>query len=342
MSQFIKPAKSNSELVQQWKERGLIIPDETRAERYLEHISYYRFSAYTIPFQQLGNTSHQFKPDTKFNDILNLYIFDRELRLIVLDAIERIEVSIRTKINNEMSIQSQNPFWYIKEDYFQNNFNLYRLLANIEKQLTDEQQRLERDEKHILKRYKNNNIDDKERDRLLNNVRKENFLRHYLTQYNTPKLLPSWMMIEMLTWGELSHLYSGLLEKYQKPIAQHFGVQAPILESWLKVLNDVRNICAHHSRLWNREFGRIIKIPISKNTQWLSSAISLNNTNINADKRLYPILVAIQVMLYEISPNSTWIKRLKELLDNYPQIQKEYMGIPQNWELDSFWDKALR
>ncbi|MEG9533975.1 Abi family protein [Mannheimia indoligenes] len=92
------------------------------------------------------------------------------------------------------------------------------------------------------------------------------------------------MMIEMLTWGELSHLYSGLLEKYQKPIAQHFGVQAPILESWLKVLNDVRNICAHHSRLWNREFGRIIKIP----------------------------------------------------------IQKEYMGIPQNWELDSFWDKALR
>ncbi|MEG9533977.1 hypothetical protein [Mannheimia indoligenes] len=56
MSQFIKPAKSNSELVQQWKERGLIIPDETRAERYLEHISYYRFSAYTIPFQQLGNT----------------------------------------------------------------------------------------------------------------------------------------------------------------------------------------------------------------------------------------------------------------------------------------------
>ncbi|MEG9481967.1 hypothetical protein V6W59_06765 [Mannheimia sp. HC-2023] len=68
----------------------------------------------------------------------------------------------------------------------------------------------------------------------------------------------------------------------------------------------------------------------------------MNNTNINADKRLYPILVAIQVMLYEISPNSTWIKRLKELLDNYPQIQKEYMGIPQNWELDSFWDKALR
>ncbi|EFM86846.1 Abi family protein [Actinobacillus pleuropneumoniae] len=150
------------------------------------------------------------------------------------------------------------------------------------------------------------------------------------------------MMIEMLTWGELSHLYAGLSEKHQKPIAKNLGVQAPILESWLKVLNDVRNICAHHSRLWNREFGRVIKTPISQNRLWLSSEIKLNNQHINAEKRLYPILVAIQVLLYTISPNSTWTKRLKALLDSYPDIQKEYMSIPQNWELDSFWDKALR
>lgn len=342
MGQFNKPAKSNQELVQQWKARGLVISDEARAERYLEHISYYRFSAYTIPFQQLNNPNHHFKPNTTFDDILNLYIFDRELRLLVLDAIERIEVSVRTQISNVMGTQAQNPFWYMQESYFKKDFNIYRLLAQIEKQLAEEQQRLERDEKHIQKRYKNNNIDEQERDRLLNNVRKENFLRHYLTQYSTPKLLPSWMMIEMLTWGELSHLYAGISEKHQKPIAKNLGVQAPILESWLKVLNDVRNICAHHSRLWNREFGRIIKTPTSQNTQWLLSAINLNNTHINAEKRLYPILVAIQVLLYTISPNSTWAKRLKELLDSYPDIQKEYMGIPQNWELDSFWDKALR
>ncbi|HEY9550826.1 MAG TPA: Abi family protein [Prevotella sp.] len=90
MGQFNKPAKSNQELVQQWKARGLVISDEARAERYLEHISYYRFSAYTIPFQQLNNPSHHFKPNTTFDDILNLYIFDRELRLLVLDAIERM------------------------------------------------------------------------------------------------------------------------------------------------------------------------------------------------------------------------------------------------------------
>lgn len=341
MSQFTKPAKSNQELVQQWKTRGLIVLDETRAERYLEHISYYRFSAYTIPFQKPNNLDHQFKLNTTFDDILNLYIFDRELRLLVLDAIERIEISVRTQISNIMGIQTQNPFWYMQESYFKRDFNLYRLLAQLEKQLADEKQRLDRDEKHILQRFKKQNINENERDRLLTNVRKENFLRHYLTQYSTPKLLPSWMMIEMLTWGELSHLYAGLAEKYQKPIAKHFGLQAPVLESWLKVLNDVRNICAHHSRLWNKEFGRVIKIPTSQNTQWLSSEIKLSNQHINAEKRLYPILVAIQVLLYSVSPDSTWAKRLKALLDNSPQIQKEYMGIPQDWELDSFWHKAL-
>lgn len=342
MSQFNKPAKSNKELIQQWRERGLIVSDETRTEHYLEHISYYRFSAYTIPFQQLNNPKHHFKPNTKFDDILNLYIFDRELRLLILDAIERIEVSVRTQINNVMGIRTDNPFWYMEEVYFKKDFKLYRLLALLEKQLVDEKERLERDEKHIWQRYKNDNINEEERERLLGNVRKENFLRHYLAQYSTPKLLPSWMMIEMLTWGELSHLYAGLLEKYQKPIAKNLGVPATILESWLKVLNDVRNICAHHSRLWNREFGRIIKIPTSQNTAWLSSTITLSYTHINSEKRLYPILVAIQVLLYAISPKSTWAKRLKTLLDSYPNIQKEYMGIPQNWEFDSFWDKALR
>ena len=266
--------------------------------------------------------------------------------MLVLDAIERIEVSVRTQISNVMGTQAQNPFWYMQESYFKKDFNIYRLLAQIEKQLAEEQQRLERDEKHIQKRYKNRNIDEQERDRLLNNVRKENFLRHYLTQYNTPKLLPSWMMIEMLTWGELSHLYAGLSEKHQKPIAKNLGVQAPILESWLKVLNDVRNMFAISALITAdygiENLGALLSTPTSQNTKWLLSAISLNNTHINAEKRLYPILVAIQVLLYTISPNSTWAKRLKELLDSYPDIQKEYMGIPQNWELDSFWDKALR
>ena len=104
MVQFIKQAKSNQEHLQTWQDRGLIIPDLARADRYLSFIGYYRLSAYTIPFQHIVATPstvlHQFKTNTTFDDVLNLYIFDRELRLLVMDAIERMP-----------ELWHQDPFW---------------------------------------------------------------------------------------------------------------------------------------------------------------------------------------------------------------------------------------
>lgn len=334
---YEKVAKTNLELIEQWENRGLIVDNRDRAERYLNNISYYRLSAYAIPFRK--HNSEEFKQDIKFNDILDLYIFDRELRLLVMDAIERIEVAIRSQISNQMSLEKQDPFWYTNEEYFSSDYNFYCLLAKIEKQLSDEKLRLKRDEDEIQIKYKANEI---KKQNSLDRIRKENFLRHYITQYDSPKLPPSWMMMEMLTWGDLSHLYSGLDTKYQKNIATQFDVKQPVFGSWLKVLNDVRNICAHHGRLWNKQFGRKIKIPKSNHTLWLKSPIKLNNTEIDAEKRLYVILVAVQVLLYKISPNSTWAKRLKTLLENYPNISKEYMGIPLDWYQDHFWEKALQ
>jgi abortive infection bacteriophage resistance protein len=254
MVQFTKQAKSNQEHLQTWQDRGLIIPDLARADRYLSFIGYYRLSAYTIPFQQIVTTPstvlHQFKANTTFDDVLNLYIFDRELRLLVMDAIERIEVAIRAQICNVLCHLSGNAFWYTDEQHFSHNYAHMRLLASIERQLLDEKSRLERDEKAIDQRK---SVSQADKDALKDKARKENFLRHYLSKYDSPKLPPSWMMIEMLTWGELSHLYVGLKStQAKKQIAQNLGIHAEVLESWLKTLNDVRNICAHHSRLWNK------------------------------------------------------------------------------------------
>ena len=142
MAQFTKQAKSNQAHLQTWQDRGLIIPDLARADRYLSFIGYYRLSAYTIPFQKpvTVNSSalHQFKANTSFDDVLNLYIFDRELRLLVMDAIERIEVAIRAQICNVLCDQSGNAFWYTDEQHFSHNYAHMRLLASIERQLMDE------------------------------------------------------------------------------------------------------------------------------------------------------------------------------------------------------------
>lgn len=344
MVQFTKQAKSNQEHLQTWQDRGLIIPDLVRADRYLSFIGYYRLSAYTIPFQQIVTTPstvlHQFKTNTTFDDVLNLYIFDRELRLLIMDAIERIEVAIRAQICNVLCHLSNDAFWYTDEQHFNYGYAHMRLLASIERQLLDEKSRLERDEKAIDQRK---SVSQADKDALKDKVRKENFLRHYLSKYDSPKLPPSWMMIEMLTWGELSHLYVGLKSNQtKKQIAQNLGLHAEVMESWLKSLNDVRNICAHHSRLWNKEHGRSIKIPTSNAIQWLHNPVTLSNSAIRYEKRSYMLLVAMQTLLYKISPNSTWAKRLKDLIEQYPSLSKANMGMPELWYQDPFWQQALQ
>lgn len=348
MLEFNKPAKNNQELIKEWKNRGLQINDETRTSRYLDFIGYYRLSAYTIPFQIPNSTTlHNFKPNVSFDDILDLYVFDRELRLLIMDAIERIEVAIRTQICNVHSLAKNDDglildaFWYLNEHHFFNKFSHFRLLANIEKQLLDEKNKLDSDIKNIDKRK---NISHEQKSLLIERAQKENFLRHYLTQYDKPKLPPSWMVMEMLTWGELSHLYAGLKSAaIKKEIATNLGVNAEILESWLKALNSIRNICAHHGRLWNKELGVAIKIPTSSKIKWLSTTPQCSELyNVQFKRRVYSILTVLQSLLYTISPNSTWANRLKALLERYPSVPRVNMGMPINWEEDTFWQEAFQ
>lgn len=347
MSEFNKPAKNNRELIEEWKNRGLQIDDEIRACRYLDFISYYRLSAYTIPFQIPQTAAlHMFNGGTTFDDILDLYVFDRELRLLVMDAIERIEVAIRAQICNIHSLAKNSDdshygaFWYLNEHHFLHKFSHFRLLANIEKQLLDEKDKFDRDLKNIDKRK---SLSSEQRQILIERAKKENFLRHYLTQYDKPKLPPSWMVMEMLTWGELSHLYAGLKSSsIKKEIATNLGVNAEILESWLKALNSIRNICAHHGRLWNKELGVAIKIPTSSGIKWLSTIPERSELgNVQFERRIYSILVALQTLLYTISPHSTWALRLKALLERYPNVPRTNMGIPKNWQNDEFWKEAF-
>jgi len=344
MPAYTKPACTPAALLTQWQARGLYLPDLPRAERYLTHISYYRFSAYAIPFQQLNDPRHHFKPNTSFDDILTLYVFDRELRLLILDALERIEIAVRTHLCNHMSLTYSNPFWYMEQRHFKRDYQHARLLDTIQKQLSDEQKRMQRDENLIINKR---HLSTAQQQQMLDQVRKENFLRHYLSQHYQPHLPPCWMMVEMLTWGDLSFLYHGLLSNAdQKAIARALGTHAELLTSWLKVLNDVRNICAHHGRLWNKEFGRSVKIPKSHShpnaKKWLANPVTLASQQIRFEKRIYAVLVVIQSLMYTICPHSSWALRLQKLLHQYSSVNGSSMGIPQAWSEDPFWHPALQ
>ncbi len=339
MRAYQKPASTPAEQVAEWQRRSMDVPDPAKAEKYISHIGYYRLSAYCIPFYQ-QNTHEQFKLGVAFNDILALYIFDRQLRLLVMDALERIEVAVRAHLTDHMSLaHGKDPFWYLNQAHFKGSFDYTRLLNDIRKLIDDERQRLAADERHVDGRRA---LTLEQKSELKVRLRKENAIRHYICEYNKPALPPCWIVMEAFTLGQLSHAYAGLSSNAdQKAIARALGTHAELLESWLKTLNSIRNFCAHHSRLWNKELGISIKIPVSPQIKWLEAPVVLADPRIDYKKRVYPVLVAMQSILYTISPNSKWGSRLYELLEQHPHIPRANMGMPDEWYADPFWHDAL-
>jgi abortive infection bacteriophage resistance protein len=109
---FIKPAKSFDEQLELLISRGMQVRDREKALNHLSHINYYRLEAYWLPYE-VSRATHQFADNTDLNTILSHYLFDREFRLLLLDAIERIEVSFRTQWAYHIS-HSYGPHGYLE------------------------------------------------------------------------------------------------------------------------------------------------------------------------------------------------------------------------------------
>lgn len=140
-------------------------------------------------------------------------------------------------------------------------------------------------------------------------------------------------MIEELSMGELSRVFAGIAKDLdKKAIAKAMNLVAPSLGSWLHTLTGVRNICAHHSRLWNRELGVKPELPRSQNFLWPDT---LRNAQMHM--RLYVVLAILNYMMKQVSPHTSWNQRLKELFNQFPDIPLNAMGMPQEWQNDPFW-----
>ncbi len=113
---YTKPALSYSDQLQQLKDRGLIIDNEAKALHLLEVVSYYRLSGYWFPLLE-DKCKHTFKKNSSFETAFNIYKFDRELRLLILQELEKIEVAVRSKMIYILS-HSKGPFWYLDSTNF--------------------------------------------------------------------------------------------------------------------------------------------------------------------------------------------------------------------------------
>jgi len=293
---YSKPPLSIDEQIKLLESRGLIISDKTEAKRYLSNISYYRLSAYMYPFKDLA--TDKFDGKITFEEIIDLYFFDKELRLLIFDAIESIEVTFRTQLIYFPSME-KGAFWFEDKTNFRNE-NLW--LSHI-KELDDK-------------------VDHSD----------ETFINHFFSKYDeeTP---PAWMVFEVLSFGLLSKFYQNIKDslKFKKEISRHFGIPQPIvLQSWMRSINYVRNICAHHSRLWNKVLTNKPLIPRNPPTIWISEKKPDNS-------KLYYFLCCLVYLLKQVKSDTDFVQKLERLFTKYPQISKDAMGFPKNWKDEKLW-----
>ncbi|WP_198930122.1 Abi family protein [Rodentibacter sp. Ppn85] len=303
MVKEIKSWKDYKDLLELLISRGMGVECQQQALHYLENIGYYRLSGYWHPFRQKNELQSQqkaklvllddFKPDTYFSTVLNLYIFDKKLRLLALDALERIEMAVRNDVVHLLG--KLHP------------------LAHIEPHQTDPQTRnnicclhpnFVNTDKYVRWKEKHN--------KLVERAKNRESIKHYMKQYGG--VLPIWVSAEVWDFGLLSQLFAGMRFHDKNMIAKKYGVKhGKTLEQWLKSLNFIRNVCAHHGRLWN--------LNIVNTAAPLDDFVSINQY------RVFMYLVIMQKMLLTINPKSTWNKRLYELLKSFPNAENGAISI---------------
>lgn len=293
---YHKPSLTFAEQAELLPGRGLMAPSREAVIKRLQAVSYYRLSAYWYPFRLPDDT---LRPGTTLDMVWRRYTFDRQLRLLLIDAIERAEIAVRTQLVYHHT-QLYGPFGYCDPGR----------LGGISGQ----------EHADLLARLR----EEAERSR-------EDFVEHFRRKYNEERNLPLWMACELMTFGNMLTLFRGAERTVKQAIAGHFGVADTVLESWLRALNQVRNICAHHGRMWNRVLGLKPAIPrANKHPEWHTPATIPN-------ERVFGILTVLQYFLRRIAPHSAWKQHLLDLFARYPDISLTPMGFPPAWQQSPIW-----
>lgn len=328
---YVKPWLSYGDQLDKLTARGLAVTDRAKALEYLERIGYYRLSGYWFPFRERSGplvlldgpdgrprnpkrietvALDDFKPGATFERAVQLYVFDKQLRLLAMDALERIEIALRVDISHTLG--RLDPFAYLRPDLLHDSFS--RRL-DPKTGLTGHHTWLDKQAQLIVRS-------------------KEEFVRHNKTKYGLP--LAIWVACEVWDFGAMSKLYDGMRVQEQDTIAGKYGVRdGRIFASWLRSLNYLRNVCAHHSRLWNRNIVDQPKLPPATELPWVAPF----EHDVHAHARCFLLLRIARHVLRRVNPSSTWPSRLREHLRGFPDLDHLELalgdlGAPKHWEAE--------
>ena len=205
--------------------------------------------------------------------MLVYYLFDKKLCILLFNEIEKIEVAIRSVLANIGCQELGDRYWTTKPEYFANADRFNQELAVIEKELASSK------EDYI-----------------------EDFRCNYVENYP-----PAWMITEVLSFGNLNYIYSNIANnRLMKRIGDYFGLKPQVFTSWLTVLANLRNMCCHHARVWNRDFMLNPAEPRKTSNAWI-------DTSKIDKKKIFYRLCIIRYFLISVSPNNNLNEKLLDL-----------------------------
>ena len=266
----LKKATTFKEQVTLLRDKNIVIEDEDTCLEFLRHVNYYRLSGYYLPYMD-REKNQCFKP-TKFSRIYDTYIFDAKLRSLILSAVETIEVFLRSQLAQYHSLK-YGPEGYMKPSSFREDYDHKAFLDHINQ---------------CIEENKKNHI-----------------IMHHNKKYNGH--FPLWVIIEFFPIGMLSYFYKGMINADKSYIAASlYGTNYQSMESWLRCLTDLRNCCAHYSRIYYRKFSALPRIP--------------GPLNYTPTRRAFAQICVLKFLYPEI------IKWRKEVFDPLKALIMKYKG----------------
>lgn len=313
----LKPHLTGQQQLDLLKTRGLQVSNDAEALKSLERFGYYRLSGYFYPLRKtkpIGESGRlsEFIEGASFDLVVQLAQFDKKLRILVLDGIETVEVAIRVAVAHKLG--------------------KVKTLAHLEPSILDGRF-TQRDWRHPdtpsgyenwLLRY----------EKALQES-KEEFVAHHFSNYNGQ--MPIWAAIEVWDFGMLSRLFAGMQHRDQNAVSGKFGLlDGQVLETWLRTFNFIRNVSAHHSRLWNRAMAEVPRLPALERCR----ALEFLHQSPQAKERLFGALTCLWFLIRTIEPNSTWKQQVKEHLSTFPTSELVSLlsaGFEPGWDSISLW-----
>jgi abortive infection bacteriophage resistance protein len=276
-----KPAKTLDEQLEILKSRGLIVEDGERAKEILARVGYYRLTAYTLSLK----TDDVFHKNISFNQIYRIYDFDLKFRLLLMEIIEVVEVSMRTHINLFLT-EKYDGMGYIDSENFIDASKHTRFMTDLNE---------------LLK------------------LSKDVFVKHYYRKYDGE--FPIWVAVEVMTFGVLSKLFKNMVKGDKNELGRKYysGVQGDYLASWLHALCNLRNICAHYGRIYNRNFPFPPKLFVR------------DNKVIEDNYKMYTTIFIVKYMIKDKTYWNSWVERLRALVEEYTEVDKALIGFPKDW-----------